>query len=83
MSDNTDTVRELSRIIGTLLEREYPAVDRGIPAEHADTISDEICLVVANILQAWLDAGSEREVTLEDLYGPINDHVKGWVNPDA
>jgi hypothetical protein len=79
--DHNDVVA-FAAAIGNILVRHYPAPDLehgSIPADNAEAISDYITLVVAEILQAWLDAGSEREVTLEELFGPIYDHVKGWV----
>jgi hypothetical protein len=45
---------------------------------NADKVAEDITLVVAEILQSWLDAGSERDVTFEDLGPAITDHVKGW-----
>lgn len=41
-------------------------------------VADDLTMVVAEILQSWLDAGSEREVTEEEI-GPImRDHCRGW-----
>lgn len=78
------TVLARARLIGRGLEELYPrTVDYTnsfhlVPAEHVEAIADAITLVVAEILQAWLDAGSERDVTLEELGPAIRDHVKGW-----
>ena len=78
-------VRQLGGLIGDLIEAEFPAVcppdhDHAIavPSAHVDEISALITLAVAEMLQAWLDAGSERDVTLEELGPIIRDHVKGW-----
>jgi len=49
-----------------------------IPDDRADEIADSITLVVAQILQSWLDAGSERENTVEELGDPIREHVRSW-----
>jgi hypothetical protein len=75
----------MAACIGYMLEDAFPApkdwdavTKFPIHAEHVDAISDYITLVVAEILQAWLDAGSERDVTLEELGPHITDHVKGW-----
>lgn len=51
-----------------------------VDKEHVREVAEGITEVVAEILQAWLDAGSEREVTMEDLGPVIEEHVKGWSN---
>lgn len=66
--------------IGQVLEHNYPAFDNGIQPEHVEEVADYITLVVAQILQAWLDAGSERDVTLEELGPHIEDHIRMWVH---
>lgn len=81
-------VIKMAQEIGDILESEFPAIQTGddpddqtcrmIPGEHVDEISDYITLVVAQILQGWLNAGSERDVTIEELTDPIREHVKGW-----
>lgn len=50
-----------------------------IPPGAGEAVADAIVSVVAEILQAWLDAGSEREVTDEQIGECITDHVLGWV----
>jgi len=69
--------------IGNDLATEFPPVDRAIPAEAVTTIADTITLIVAEILQSWIDAGSERDVTMEELGPAIEAHVRGWVYSDA
>lgn len=75
-----------ARDIGRILERNFPTVTHdganAIPYHAIQPVAHEITLVVANILQAWLDAGSERDVTLEELYSPIEDHVRDWAATD-
>ena len=90
---NSNTIIAHAKAIGDELERTYPAAHTTVtkvsgmdyeytyphvPAEHAEAIADHIALVVAEILQSWLDAGSERDSTLEDLGPAILNHVKGW-----
>jgi hypothetical protein len=58
--------------------RETPDRVPTIPAEYADDIADQITAVVAEIIQQYLDAGSERENTMEELGPVIADHVKSW-----
>lgn len=41
-------------------------------------VADDIVLLVAEMLQAWLDAGSEREVTEEEIGEAMRDHCRGW-----
>ena len=76
---------EHANAIGDILVRRFPPVVAdgmtdacAIPVEAVWAVSEEISLVVANILQAWLDAGSERENTMEELIGPIEDHIRSW-----
>lgn len=77
--------RAYATAIGNLLAKEYPAVaapganHKGfIPADGVVHVADEITLVIAEIIQSWLDAGSERDVTMEELGQSIEDHVAGW-----
>lgn len=49
-----------------------------IPADRTEEIAEAITAMVAEMLQTWLDAGSERDVTMEELWGPIYTHIKGW-----
>jgi hypothetical protein len=76
--------------IGEMLVEAFPArsaidptelADGGIgliPAEASEEVAEIITDVVAEILQAWLNAGSERDVTGEELGPVILEHVKGW-----
>lgn len=73
--------------IGDLIEKYHPAVHlpglpehgpRAIPRADVDEISDVITMVVAQILQSWLNAGSERDVTYEELGPEIRTHLIGW-----
>lgn len=83
--------------IGSILEACFPAMSALeptksreevggpglIPHQVVTQVAETLTLVIAEILQSWLDAGSEREVTLEELGGVIEDHVRGWSNhPD-
>lgn len=88
LTSDTMDVRNLACAIGNILERNYPAVKPGdhdraiaVPHAHVPAIADAITLVVADILQSWLDAGSERDVTLEELGPVIEGHVYGWAYP--
>jgi len=60
------------------VQDEATIIPRHIPRDHVGAISEAITLCVAEILQAWLDAGSEREVTMEELLEPITLHVQDW-----
>lgn len=89
MIENHNRIMEYANEIGNLLQQQFPArphdndppgdpLSRYIPGEHVPEIADEVTLVVANIIQAWLDAGSERDVTMEELGPEIEKHLKGW-----
>jgi molybdopterin biosynthesis enzyme MoaB len=73
--------------IGRMLEQRHPADTslgyRTIPDDGVKDISAVITLVVAQILQAWLDAGSERDVTIEALNEVIENHVAEWSTSSA
>jgi len=49
-----------------------------IPDEVVEPLSEHLTLFIAQVLQSWIDAGSERDVTLEELYEPIEEHIKSW-----
>jgi galactitol-specific phosphotransferase system IIC component len=69
-------------VIGNHLANVFPSVMSDgaqlIPANAVTPVADVITLVVAEILQAWLNAGSERDVTLEELGPAIEAHVRDW-----
>lgn len=82
---NRNEILDHAREIGDLIESTFPKVlllpDSSIgavPMKHAEQVAELITDVVAEILQSFLDAGSERDVTLEELGPVIVDHVKGW-----
>lgn len=68
--------------IADRLVKLYPVarngVAQGIREDAVDAIADELTSMIAEILQAYLDAGSERDVTHEELGPAIRDHVAGW-----
>jgi len=72
--------------IGHHLSDVFPPVESNagltIDPMYVRPIADNITLVVAEILQSWLDAGSERDVTLEELGPVIEDHVRQWAVVD-
>jgi hypothetical protein len=73
-----ENLNRLAQQTGTVLESAYPAVNRAIPNEAVDSVSEHLTGFIAEVLQAWLDAGSERDVTLENLYDPIRREVASW-----
>lgn len=76
--------REPAQRIGDLLQEMFPVPDPSpvdcpcIPKEHAEVIAETLTAVIAEILQSWLDAGSERDSTMEELFDPIHAHLRGW-----
>jgi hypothetical protein len=73
-----ENLRRLATETGTVLESAYPAVNRAIPNEAVDSVSEHLTGFIAEVLQAWLDAGSERDATIEALYDPIRREVSSW-----
>ena len=69
---------EASKIGEALVELYPPNTKMLVPAQHTPAIADQITYLVAEILQSYLDAGSERENTMEELGPVIEAHVKGW-----
>jgi hypothetical protein len=78
----TNEIIELANKIGELLVKQYPPNPGtlGVPSQHAVFVSNDITAVVAEILQSYLDAGSERDVTIEELGPAIEAHVQSWVD---
>jgi hypothetical protein len=73
-----ENLNRLAQQTGTVLESAYPAVDRAIPNDATDAIAEHLTGFIAEVLQSWLDAGSERDVTLENLFDPIHREVASW-----
>lgn len=69
------------------LRKKWPAVavegmdpehPQAIPFEKVEHLGMVLTSIIGEVLQAWLDAGSERDVTSEELTQPITEHVWGW-----
>lgn len=84
--EQRNRVLELASEIGGIASSSYPSPTsspQSMPKEHIDAISELVIDVVCRIEQAWLNAGSERDVTIDNLGPHIEEHMKGWVDPDA
>jgi hypothetical protein len=68
--------------MGTWLPRTTEGVeDIGnglVNKEYVAAVAEGITSVISEILQAWLDAGSEREATDEEMGPVIESWVRGW-----
>jgi hypothetical protein len=78
---------ESGRSLGSALTSLYPPVsmdDDGptncIPDPAVPIIALAVMTLVAEVLQAYIDAGSEREVTMENeiLYSALEGEIGGW-----
>lgn len=89
MSNASTTVDEaMQRIghdLGETLATNYPAVQHPdnlgcVPAAHLDALTDHLLVMLAETIQSWIHAGSERDVTIsdEELYIAIRNHLKEW-----
>lgn len=63
----------------------HPNCQREVPREDVDGLTFLFVDLIAEILQSYLDAGSEREVTYEDepLYQAIYNHILDWTADNA
>lgn len=83
---NETTRKAANEVSRVLLEKyqpvgEEPGMLTYIPRAGVEEIAEELTDFIAEVLQGWLDAGSERDVTYEELGPAIQDHVKGWSLP--
>jgi len=76
------------RALGHYLAGQYPPVVMEglsvIPDAAVPRFCDAIMVVVAEVIQAYIDAGSEREATMEneDLWHCLEGEFGGWAgNP--
>jgi len=69
-----EILMDCASIQGRILKAEWPKIN----TTNTPHISYYITLVAAQMLQAWLDAGSERDNTIEDLWDRIEAHVLSW-----
>lgn len=49
-----------------------------VPSEHLEGIEYVLTATIAEVIQAYIDAGSERDVTHEELGPEILKHLKEW-----
>lgn len=79
----------IGEIVGYRLEDTFPSPNPSlygaIPADAVDALAEFWVVAIAESFQAWLDAGSEREVTFEDqeLREGIRHAVKEWIPEEA
>src|SRR5215472_8235460 len=90
MTDSTQLARvrvmmhDLGRIAGVALEGAIPAVPiegaTGINGDYLEDITDQVVVFIAELVQAFINAGSEREVTYEneELRHAIYEELRGW-----
>lgn len=77
--------------VGDALARQFPPLHHPtngpcIPFNHLDAITEGFMLVIAEAIQSWIDAGSEREAVMEaeDLHAAIHDELRSWSsNPEG
>lgn len=86
INDDWQTMRPHVYAIAETITARYPAVERNgypcVPSAHVEAISEHLTMIVAEVIQAYIDAGSERDVTLEELGPQISDHLNGWTEKD-
>jgi len=74
-----------AHVIGRVLHRQFEDLPTDcfncIPAEAIEGITTALMTVVAEVIQAWIDAGSERDVVMEDekLRTAIQEQLAQWV----
>jgi hypothetical protein len=77
-------LHDLGRIAGITLEGAIPAVDiegaTGINGDYLEDLTDQVVVFIAELIQAFINAGSEREVTYENdaLRNAIYEELRGW-----
>lgn len=76
-------IRPQAELLGDTLEKHYPRNEGEPPSinrEHLEELTDHLIMVIAEVIQAWIDAGSEREVTMEneELRKAIHNELEGW-----
>lgn len=62
------------------LALKYPARNRMIPYEAVEEVAEAMQLEIANAIQLWIDAGSERDATMENeqLREALIAELFGW-----
>lgn len=90
MNKDWQSMRPHVEAIADILSKRYPAVPHRmddsiptIPSKYCEAIATQLTMVVAEVIQSWIDAGSERDVTLEELQPEIEKHLIGWSDISA
>ena len=80
MAELDTSIRMLGGLMGEVLESYFPRNGLFVPHESVEPIADAMQAIIAEALQAWIDAGSEREVTMENeqLREALVAEVFGW-----
>lgn len=84
--DVAHAMSSVGHLMGTCLESEYNAVRlpgstaMGISQHDVEAITEGVMIAIAEALQVWIDAGSEREAVMENesLRAAIQAEVHGW-----
>lgn len=78
------TMHNTGSMIGQILSNAVPPVPvegaQGIPGEFVDDLAECFLIVIAEAIQSWIDAGSERDVTMgnDDLFNALRNELKSW-----
>jgi DNA-binding ferritin-like protein len=74
-----DPYTNATHVIADALYAKYPPNQPMlVPHQHVEALAADLTLLIAEILQAWVDAGSERDAVMEDLLPHIEAEVHGW-----
>lgn len=81
------TVEKATDQLADAIRKEFPPTSLDgrpcIPSNYAANIADVLTTVVAEVVQAYIDAGSERDATFEELGPAILDHINGWTEKEV
>jgi len=63
------------------MHKAWPATEpRVVPAIYTHAIAGYLSNVVADLVESYLDAGSERDAITEEIYPHLVTLVEGWTN---
>lgn len=77
--------QQVGQQLGNAAILHFPPDGQLVPVTAIDALAEMFQVAIAEAIQSWIDAGSERDVTMEneELFRVIRSELHGWSNDPA
>jgi hypothetical protein len=84
-TDPTSAAIKVGQLMGDVFESIHPGAGQLVPADRLDDLTELYMVAFAESIQAWIDAGSERDAVMENesLREQLHKELHSWSNDPA